>query len=98
MTETKQTIFVAIISRIRGLDRMSFSQTINHIVEKHPDYAKDEGSWGIENGVPPQGHILNAWVADLDKSGVWHEWMSEATDITLYHMFLSESINAVNSE
>ena len=77
-------VHVATISRIDGLDRLSFSQAINHLVEKYPDASRESGVFKCECGIP-ENHIINEWIEFLDDIGWWvSSWMDDATEITLY--------------
>lgn len=88
MSEEKTVIYVATMSRVRGqLDRVSFSQIVNHLAERDADLTLDQGHFDpVHNSNIPENHILHAWVEDLEMEGMWCDWMMECNDVSLYHM------------
>lgn len=87
MTDPKVTkVYVATMSYINGLDRLSFSQTINHLVEENPDVDAKGGNFSCKEGGIPANHILGTWAEKIADEGWWMSWMENVTDIALYIM------------
>lgn len=84
MPPNARMVYIATISRVNDLDRVSFSQVINFLVEENPTALKEQGVFKCVEGGIPQNHIINEWIQFLDDEAWWMPWMAEATEITLY--------------
>jgi hypothetical protein len=90
-----QTVYIAVISHIDGINRKSYSSTIPEYLIADA-YLLEQAD--LERGIQikptddlPTNHPFNLWVGSLKFEGNWMNWMDKWNTATLYLLYVGET-------
>ena len=81
-------IYVGIINRIQGNDRLSFSMIIDMKEISDDDKKKIGSGYTIKKG--EKAEIFERWFTQTKEKGYWSPWMEEWTSATIYLLYTGE--------